>query len=170
MALRSWSAMTARIRSISDALKTDPTITLASNIFNTGGPRSPKRVKSSRTAIQVVSVTLYATDAPEPHWLYDESGVNLLPHIREVCRISGPLHIREVKIHETNWGGSNIAYEIPYHFDIDFGSVTSQARVVWEGKDPIGKPTNGITTSDWASGMLYLVFEYSPSTIRFRNM
>jgi hypothetical protein len=58
-----------------------------------------------------------------------------MPGIREVCKISGTLEVNRVKVHATTWGDRHTAYEIPYHFDIDFGSVTSHAKIVWEGKD-----------------------------------
>ncbi|KAF7761880.1 hypothetical protein Agabi119p4_9872 [Agaricus bisporus var. burnettii] len=114
------------------------TIAQKGEIIKDGDTRKRPFIKlfdSRPTENQVVSVTLYATDVLEPQWLYDEQGAHILPHIREICSISGPLHIDQAKVHETKWGGSNVAYEIPYHFDIDFGSVTSQARVVWEGKN-----------------------------------
>lgn len=58
-----------------------------------------------------------------------------MPSVREICKITGSLETEQVKLHTTTWGGGSTAYEIPYHFDIDFGSVTSRAKIVWQGKN-----------------------------------
>jgi hypothetical protein len=64
-----------------------------------------------------------------------DPGEKYVQGTREICTVSGPIHINEVKIKDVAWGNGNTAYEIPFHFDIDFGSVTSKASLVWEGQN-----------------------------------
>ena len=55
--------------------------------------------------------------------------------MRELCTVSGPIRMNDVKLNEVRYEGNKIAWEIPFYFAIDFGSVTSKASLFWEGLD-----------------------------------
>lgn len=84
-------------------------------------------------ARKTVCYTLMIRVMSDSHFIF--SGKTLMPGIRELCKITGPIHIDDVTIEEKPWGENNIAYRLHYDVDIDFGSVTSKAKVIWKGKD-----------------------------------